>query len=217
MWGEPGKDRDDQSWLLCTNRQSHEQERLMLTQIIAGDSLQKLGLKVHEIQAIWGITMHCGCPVAATAISARPTNGICKVSITSCNHHSKKLFIYFPILIVGNYIKIDHERVYIELDRTRYYLRIELLGHKNFESEFCISVSWTLLSHNIGVSYPFSMQILVNPFEIHVLHIILYYKISRPSWCFSGCMLWCMFFQFNIRLHIFCHGGSVGRVSDSRL
>lgn len=79
MWGEPGKDRDDQSWLLCTKKRGHEQERLMLTQIIAGDSLQKLGQRVHEVCALWGIPMHCGCPVAATAVNARPTNGMCKV------------------------------------------------------------------------------------------------------------------------------------------
>lgn len=80
MWGEPGRDRDDVSWLLCTNRQPHEQEKLMLTQIIAGDSLQTLGRKAHETRAQWGIQMNCGCPLAQTLpIQIKPRNGIHKV------------------------------------------------------------------------------------------------------------------------------------------
>lgn len=63
IWGESRKDRDDCSWLLCTNRQAHEQERLMLTQIIAGDSLVNLGRKVHEYRDLWGIPQYCGCPL----------------------------------------------------------------------------------------------------------------------------------------------------------
>ncbi|KAI4476626.1 hypothetical protein M0804_013443 [Polistes exclamans] len=61
IWGESGKDRDDFSWLLCTNRQAHEPERLMLTQIIAGDSLLRLGQRLHECRSEWGIPQHCGC------------------------------------------------------------------------------------------------------------------------------------------------------------
>ncbi|XP_022919363.2 probable JmjC domain-containing histone demethylation protein 2C isoform X1 [Onthophagus taurus] len=64
IWGEPGKDRDDYSWLLCTNRQPHEQEKLMLTQIIAGDSLTKLGRLVHEMRELWNVEQHCECPLS---------------------------------------------------------------------------------------------------------------------------------------------------------
>lgn len=64
MWGESRKDRDECSWLLCTNRQAHEQEKLMLTQIIAGDSLIKLGKKVHEYREMWGIPQYCGCSLS---------------------------------------------------------------------------------------------------------------------------------------------------------
>ncbi|XP_076257984.1 lysine demethylase 3 isoform X2 [Rhynchophorus ferrugineus] len=59
---EPGKDRDEFMWLLCTNRSSHEQEKLMLTQIIADDCLLKLGHMVHEMRDLWGIEQFCGCP-----------------------------------------------------------------------------------------------------------------------------------------------------------
>ena len=42
-WGDANeKDRDPFSWLLCTTRQQHEPERLMLVQIIAGDALEAL-------------------------------------------------------------------------------------------------------------------------------------------------------------------------------
>lgn len=64
MWGEPGKDRDDFSWLLCTNRVAHEQEKLMLTQIIADDSLAKLGKLVHDMRELWNIEQYCGCPLS---------------------------------------------------------------------------------------------------------------------------------------------------------
>ncbi|KYM98212.1 Lysine-specific demethylase 3B [Cyphomyrmex costatus] len=67
IWGESGKDRDDFSWLLCTNRQVHEPERLMLTQIIAGDSLVRLGQRLHECRAEWGIPQHCACSLVTSA------------------------------------------------------------------------------------------------------------------------------------------------------
>ncbi|EZA53219.1 Lysine-specific demethylase 3B, partial [Ooceraea biroi] len=67
IWGESGKDRDDFSWLLCTNRQAHEPERLMLTQIIAGDSLLRLGQRLHECRAEWGIAQHCACSLVASS------------------------------------------------------------------------------------------------------------------------------------------------------
>ncbi|KAI5706583.1 hypothetical protein M8J75_009568 [Diaphorina citri] len=42
------RDRDEASWLLCNNRQPHEQEKLMLTQIIAGNCLATMGNKMTE-------------------------------------------------------------------------------------------------------------------------------------------------------------------------
>lgn len=33
----------------------------MLTQIIAGDSLLKLGKMAHEMRELWNIDQHCGC------------------------------------------------------------------------------------------------------------------------------------------------------------
>lgn len=77
-WGEiGGKDRDDFSWLLCTNKAAHEQEKLMLTQIIAGDSLQILTRQMHEARSLWNIPSYCGCNLMAEQLS-KPTNGVCK-------------------------------------------------------------------------------------------------------------------------------------------
>jgi len=81
IWGEAGKDRDEFSWLLCTNRQAHEQEKLMLTQIIAGDSLLQLGKKVHDVRALCCIPQYCGCPMSKEN-PLKSTNGICKVIST---------------------------------------------------------------------------------------------------------------------------------------
>lgn len=64
IWGETGKDRDEYSWLLCTNRQAHEQEKLMLTQIIADNCLLRLGKMVHEVRELWNIEQFCDCPMS---------------------------------------------------------------------------------------------------------------------------------------------------------
>ncbi|XP_059612065.1 probable JmjC domain-containing histone demethylation protein 2C isoform X2 [Phlebotomus argentipes] len=77
-WGEiGGKDRDDFSWLLCTNKAIHEQEKLMLTQIIAGDSLQVLTRQMHEVRSMWNIPSFCGCTLMVEQHS-KATNGVCK-------------------------------------------------------------------------------------------------------------------------------------------
>lgn len=80
-WIEPSKERDDYSWLLCTNRQGHEQERLMLTQIIAGSSLDQLGKQAHELRALWDISQHCGCLMSKDP-PPKAMKGICKEYIT---------------------------------------------------------------------------------------------------------------------------------------
>ncbi|XP_057340415.1 probable JmjC domain-containing histone demethylation protein 2C isoform X2 [Microplitis mediator] len=77
IWGESGKDRDDFGWLLCTNRQVHAPDRLMLTQIIAGDSLPQLGQRLHDVRAEWGIPQHCDCSL----VSSTPPSDVLRNSI----------------------------------------------------------------------------------------------------------------------------------------
>lgn len=71
------KDRDDYSWLLCTNRSPHEQDRLILTQIIAGDSLAILGQRIHEARAVWGIQQYCECELSKKQPTVI-TDALCK-------------------------------------------------------------------------------------------------------------------------------------------
>lgn len=47
----------------------------MLTQIIAGDSLMKLGRKLHEIRILWGIPSNCNCTLSKEQ-AAKLTNGV---------------------------------------------------------------------------------------------------------------------------------------------
>lgn len=64
VWDEGGKDRDEYSWLLCASRLPHEQDKLMLTQIIAGNALLDLGKKIHEVRHGWSIPQYCDCAEA---------------------------------------------------------------------------------------------------------------------------------------------------------
>lgn len=74
LWAELGKDRDDFSWLLCTNRQGHEQDKLMLTQIIASDCLTRLGQDMHRERERWGLT-RCSCSGSQPRGRNSPANG----------------------------------------------------------------------------------------------------------------------------------------------
>jgi len=89
VWGDGGKDRDDMSWLLCTNRQPHEQEKLMITQVIAGDSLKTLAKLSHESRAMWDIPMHCGCKLS-TSTNASSSNGICREILRNLKQEKQK-------------------------------------------------------------------------------------------------------------------------------
>ena len=47
-----GKERDEFAWLFCTNRQSHQPDSMMLTQIIAGDALEEVNTKLRLLAKI---------------------------------------------------------------------------------------------------------------------------------------------------------------------
>lgn len=70
------RDRDGFAWLLCTNRQTHELDKLMLTQIIAGDSMMAVSRALHEMRSLMGIEQKCDCPLAREV-----PNGYFKVCI----------------------------------------------------------------------------------------------------------------------------------------
>lgn len=41
-------DKDKYSWLLCTNKNQHDLDKLMLTQIVTGDALEELDKKLNN-------------------------------------------------------------------------------------------------------------------------------------------------------------------------
>ncbi|XP_043191367.1 lysine-specific demethylase 3A-like [Amphibalanus amphitrite] len=86
-FGDPPPERDQFRWLLCGAR-PHQQERLMLTQIVAGDALQTLNRQVHEARQLAGLPLSCDCELAkklqaeaaetaakADAVKAEPAPG----------------------------------------------------------------------------------------------------------------------------------------------
>lgn len=75
-WSDLGRDCDDLLWLLCTNGQPHDQDTLMLTQIIPADSLLTLGRKVHEARA------KCNIPTPTHQVELE--GGILKVNLILC-------------------------------------------------------------------------------------------------------------------------------------
>ncbi|XP_076367892.1 uncharacterized protein LOC143255703 isoform X2 [Tachypleus tridentatus] len=86
----PPKDRDEYQWLLCNNRLPHEQDKLMLTQIIADTALWDVGKKLHELRVRWNINAYCKCHQNSKEKNTegkKSTNGICKQlmsAVTKC-------------------------------------------------------------------------------------------------------------------------------------
>lgn len=83
----PSKDRDEYQWLLCSNRQPHEQEKLMLTQIIASSALWDVGKTLHDVRRKWNIPTYCNCSAKdGDPDSKHSANGICKLmsAVTKC-------------------------------------------------------------------------------------------------------------------------------------
>lgn len=77
----PPKDRDEFQWLLCANRQPHEQDKLMMTQIIAGSALWDVGQDLHRIRHEWNIPAYCGCGTCSLEDDCKKnpsSNGVCK-------------------------------------------------------------------------------------------------------------------------------------------
>ena len=66
-----------QRWLTCSaNRQSHEPDKLMITQIIPSDALWVLGRMIHEMRDKWGISANCPCGLSNTLDAIVSKNGL---------------------------------------------------------------------------------------------------------------------------------------------
>lgn len=61
IWNNKTYGRDEFFWLVCSNRATHVQSKLLLTQIIADESMKELAKRLHEARALWNIPEKCGC------------------------------------------------------------------------------------------------------------------------------------------------------------
>lgn len=68
-WSKNKKERDEYSWLLCHKREPHKIESLILTQIVAGKSLDILERQIHSVRHIWQIPQFCNCELSQQMIS----------------------------------------------------------------------------------------------------------------------------------------------------
>ncbi|XP_077544027.1 uncharacterized protein LOC144156100 isoform X5 [Haemaphysalis longicornis] len=75
----PSKDRDEFQWLMCANRVAHEQDKLMMTQIIASSALWDVGQDLHRTRLEWDIPSYCGCAQCEdNCKNGSSPNGVCK-------------------------------------------------------------------------------------------------------------------------------------------
>ncbi|XP_065286956.1 lysine-specific demethylase 3B isoform X12 [Dermacentor albipictus] len=83
----PPKDRDEFQWLLCANRQPHEQDKLMMTQIIASTALWDVSQDLHRIRHEWNIPSYCGCGLCNSDGDCKKnsSNGLCKQLMSAVN------------------------------------------------------------------------------------------------------------------------------------
>ena len=51
---------DEYNWPLCTNRDQHRLDKLLLAQIIPKNVLLDMANKMHQVRAKWKLAQHCG-------------------------------------------------------------------------------------------------------------------------------------------------------------
>lgn len=56
------REKDTFMWMTCNGKHNHEIERLMLTQIVAGDAMNIVFANLHDVTSKWEIKLECGCP-----------------------------------------------------------------------------------------------------------------------------------------------------------
>lgn len=56
------RERDTFTWMTCNSKHNHDIERLMLTQIVARDSMDVVFSDLHKVSTLWNLAIECGCP-----------------------------------------------------------------------------------------------------------------------------------------------------------
>lgn len=95
------RERDTFMWMTCNNKQNHEVEKLMLTQIVAGDSMNIVFSNLHQISLQWNIELECGCP-------DHPFSESLQVNILSIFLGIKLQRFYDNLLLKKVSIKYEH-------------------------------------------------------------------------------------------------------------
>uniref|UniRef100_A0A1B6GKF8 [histone H3]-dimethyl-L-lysine(9) demethylase n=1 Tax=Cuerna arida TaxID=1464854 RepID=A0A1B6GKF8_9HEMI len=75
-------------WLLCTNGRGHNQETLMLTQIVPADCLETLGLKLQQFQDMYSNLLPCGCSCNSTATNCGKESNSSSSEVNKANSHN---------------------------------------------------------------------------------------------------------------------------------
>lgn len=85
---------DQRDWLTCSaNRQQHEPDKLMLTQIIPGDALWEVGKLIHDMARKWSVPSRCAC-VQSNSKLVQQKNGLNQVKpqATKTPHYGGGIF-----------------------------------------------------------------------------------------------------------------------------
>ncbi|XP_022288330.2 uncharacterized protein LOC111100582 isoform X4 [Crassostrea virginica] len=78
---------DQRDWLTCSaNRQQHEPDKLMLTQIIPGDALWEVGKLIHDMARKWSVPSRCAC-VQSNSKLVQQKNGLNQQYVQQAINH----------------------------------------------------------------------------------------------------------------------------------
>lgn len=86
---------DQRDWLTCSaNRQQHEPDKLMLTQIIPGDALWEVGKLIHDMARKWSVPSRCAC-VQSNSKLVQQKNGLNQVKPQATNPPLWRGYIFY--------------------------------------------------------------------------------------------------------------------------
>lgn len=91
---------EQRDWLTCSaNRQQHEPDKLMLTQIIPGDALWEVGKLIHDMKKKWNIPCKCSCGQSNSKLVQK--NGINQVIGSRVSEINKsKTYLQHKIILL---------------------------------------------------------------------------------------------------------------------
>ncbi|XP_054716696.1 lysine-specific demethylase 3B-like [Uloborus diversus] len=112
------RNRDEYKWLLCTQKELHVQENMVMAQIIPGQALWIMRDLLHKARDQWNVPAYCKCvPQEADSAGKSITTGICKQLMSfvtkSFSTEKKQPSIYNEI--DQNHTELNYEDLDIEV------------------------------------------------------------------------------------------------------